>query len=650
MTQGLLSIGSSALDAAYTALRTTGNNIANVNTPGYSREITTFTPQISTGVGNMYIGTGVSVQSVSRVYSDFLAQQTNLAQSQSSQADSAAQLTGQINSLFSNTSTSLGAAMDSFFAQLQGVAAQPSSAAARQTALSSAQQMASQFNDFAAQLQTMNQSATQQLSQEVATVNSTVAQIASLNDQISLVTASGGSPNSLLDERNQAILTLNKSVGVTTNTQSNGATNIYLANGQPLLVGDKTFALGVSQDPTNSQMVAVGTSNGGTIIPLDPGNSGGGTIGALLQFQDQTIPGVENQVGRLAVVLSSQVNSLQAQGIDLNGQAGSSFFSTPSISVTASPTNGDSVSPSASYADVTQLQASNYRLSFQGASGAYTLTRLSDGSTVTGTLPTSTSASTPGVINADGMNLSFTAIPGNADIFNISPVQLGATNLNVAITQGAQIAAASPMQATLGSGNSGSLMVGNLALAPLPANPDPNLQQAITVQFTNPTSYYTYPTGSPPATPPATLSTYTPGQAIDLNGWSLTLTGSPASGDTVNVAANATSGTVSGDSRNALLLTQLQGQQIVSGATLDNAYSAAVADVGALASNANTDQASKSAILQTATTSQSAVSGVNLDEEAAALMQFQQQYQAAAKIIQTATNVFDAILAVAGAA
>jgi flagellar hook-associated protein 1 FlgK len=637
MTTGLLSIGSSALDAAYTALRTAGNNIANVNTPGYSREVTSFTPQIQTSDGSNFIGTGVAVADVSRVYSDFLAQQTNLAQSQASGADTMVQLTNQINSLFSNTSTGLGAAIDSFFTQLQTLSSQPGSAATRQTVLSSAQQMSGQFNDVQAQLQLMSQGADAQIGQQITSVNSTVAQIASLNNQISLASSSGATPNSLLDQRNQDILTLNQSIGVTTSTQSDGSINVYLASGQPLVVGSHTFTMGMGQDPQNPGGIVVGIQTGGTpsgIAALDPNNTGGGAIGALLQFRSQTLPGIEDQIGRLAVTLSSQFNAIQAQGQDATGAAGSAFFSTPSITVMAASGNTDagSVTLNASYSDVTQLQASDYRLSVLGG-GQYSLTRLSDNTTTT-------LSSLPATV--DGMTLNFSSAPATGDVFSIQPVRNGASALQVAITQGSQIAAASPVQATLGGSNSGSLAIGSLGLQPLPANPNANLLTPVTLNFTSPTQY-TYTSGGTTSA----AQTYTAGQAIDINGWSLTLNGTPANGDTVSVAP----GTVgSADNRNALLMTQLQGQAIVSGSTLDAAYSGVVANVGAVASTAQTDQSSKDAILTNATAAQSSVSGVNLDEEAASLMQYQQQYQAAAKLIQTATNVFDAILAVAGAA
>jgi flagellar hook-associated protein 1 FlgK len=637
MTTGLLSIGSSALNAAYTALRTTGNNIANVNTPGYTREVTSFTPQIQTNNGSNFIGTGVAVADVSRVYSDFLAQQTNLAQSQSSQADTTAQLTSQINSMFSDTTTGLGNAIDSFFTQLQTLSTQPGSAATRQTVLSSAQQMAGQFNDMQGQLQSMSQGADAQIGQQITTVNSTVAQIASLNSQISLASASGATPNSLLDQRNQDILTLNQAIGVTTSTQSDGSINVYLASGQPLVVGTHTFTMAMGLDPQNPQGIVVGTQTGGAgsaIAALDPSNTGGGAIGALLTFRSQTLPNMEDQIGRLAVTLSTQFNAIQAQGRDATGAAGSAFFSTPSIDVVAASANPDSatVTLNASYNDVTQLQASAYKLTALGG-GQYSLTRLSDNTT-------STLNSLPATV--DGMTLNFSATPAAGDVFSIQPVRNGAGNIQVAITQGSQIAAASPVQATLGGSNSGSLTIGSLALQPLPVNPNANLQTPVTLNFTSPTQF-TYTSGGTTSA----AQTYTAGQPIQVNGWSLTLSGTPANGDVVTVAPGAVG---SADNRNALLMTQLQGQPIVSGSTLDAAYSAVVANVGAIAATAQTDQSSKDAILTNATTAQSSVSGVNLDEEASKLMQFQQQYQAAAKLIQTATNVFDAILAVAGAA
>ena len=658
---GLLSIGSSAINAAYVALQTTGNNIANVNTPGYSRQIATFATQVETGVGAMYLGSGVDVTGVTRMYSDLLGQQTNAAQAQAGQADTAVQLLGQINSMFADPTAGLSTAIDNFYSQVQAVSANPGSAATRQSMLSAAQQMTGQFNGMYAQLQQLSQSTTQQIAQQITTANTTIADIATLNNQIAAAQAAGGMPNSLLDQRNQDVLTLNKAVGVTTTTQG-GAINVYLANGQPLVVGAKAYPLTQGPDPNSPQNTIVGTSNGGTIVPLESGNTGGGAIGALLQFQNQTIPSVENQIGRLAVVMSSQMNAVQAQGQDLNGNSAVNnpglfsanlFAPMTKIPVIAATTNSDTVMPSVQYADVTQLQASDYKLAVSG--GNYTMTRLSDNTVVS--QGAASSLTSPASTTVDGLTLRFASTPASGDSFVIQPVRNGAQNLDVAITNGNQIAAASPLNVSTSLAAGSSVSVGSLSLQPLSAGssapsvatptsygPNPNLQHPVTINFSSPTQY-TYTDSVTHAT--STAQSYTPGQPIRINGWSLTLNGTPVAGDAVTVAPTGSS---TGDNRNALLMGQAQTLTLASGATLDNAYAATVGDVGSMTSTAQTTQTSADALLQSASAAQATVSGVNLNEEAANLLQYQQQYQAAATIIQTANTIFNTVLQVAASA
>src|SRR5882724_11143193 len=251
MSSGLLSIGSSGLSAAYTALETAGNNITNANTPGYSRQIVDFAAQVSTGLSGNYIGQGVAVTSITRAYNELLTRQVDSAQAAASQTGTRATLLNQVNNLFASTTSGLGAAVNQFFAQVQTLTQQPSNVAVRQSMLSSAQQMAATFSDAYAQLQQMQQGANQQIGQEISTVNSTTKQI----DQIALASAAGGSPNDLLDQRDQAIKTLNQSIGISTLKQSDGSLNVFLADGQPLVVGDQVTQMAMGSDPTNQQNV-----------------------------------------------------------------------------------------------------------------------------------------------------------------------------------------------------------------------------------------------------------------------------------------------------------------------------------------------------------------------------------------------------------
>jgi flagellar hook-associated protein 1 len=639
MSGGLFSIGTSALTAAYTALETTGNNIANANTPGYSRQVVDFTPLVETGLSGNYIGEGVAVQSVTRAYNQLLTQQVDLAQAASNQASTHATLLNQVSNLFSSTTGSLGDQVNQFFAQVQTLTQQPSNLAVRQSVLASAQQMASGFNDAYSQLQQMQQSANQQIGQQIASVNSTSAQIAKLNDQIALATAAGGSPNDLLDQRDKAIQTLNQSIGVTTMKQSDGSINVFLANGQPLVVGDQVTQMAMGQDPTNPQNIMVGTKAANAIIPLTTSSSTGGDIGALMQFSLQDIPAVEDQIGRLAVVVGSQFNQQSLLGQDLNGAAGTNFFTPTSPTVIAATTNASSggapaETVSAAFSDTTQLQASDYRLQVTG--GQYLLTRMSDGQQTT---LSSLSAGNP--VTVDGMTISVSGTPTDGDTFTIEPVRTGANNLAVAISQPEQIAAASPVRASLPSSNTGSLSVSSLSVAG--PSPNANLTDAVTINFTSPTAYTI--TDSTSGT--SSSGTYTSGQPIAFNGWNLTLLGAPATGDSIGVGANTGA---TGDNTNALALAQLQNANLIGGSPLGAGYASAVAQVGTMTANAQADQQNQQAILQSAQNAQSSVSGVNLDEEAAHLMQYQQQYQAAAQVITIASTLFNQILNIVSSA
>jgi flagellar hook-associated protein 1 FlgK len=638
MSSGLLSIGNSGLSAAYTALEITGNNIANANTPGYSRQIVDFAAQVSTGLSGNYIGQGVAVASVTRAYNELLTRQVDSAQAAASQTGTRATLLNQVNNLFASTTSGLGAAVNQFFSQVQTLTQQPSNVAVRQSMLSSAQQMAASFNDAYGQLQQMQQSANQQIGQEISTVNSTTKQIAKLNDQIALATAAGGSPNDLLDQRDQAIQTLNQSIGITTLKQSDGSLNVFLADGQPLVVGDQVTQMAMGTDPTNQQNVTVGTKAGNTVIPLAASSATGGNIGALMQFSLQDVPSVENQIGRLATVISSQFNQQSQLGQDLNGAAGVNFFSPLSPSVIASTTNATSSGApvetvSATFSDTTQLQASDYRLQVVG--GAYQLTRLSDGQQTTlSSLP-----STPATV--DGITISVNGTPTNGDTFTIEPVRSNAANMAVAIGQPQQIAAASPVHASMPSTNTGALSVSSLSVAGPTRNA--NLTDPVTISFSSATSY----TINDPTSGTSASGTYTPGQPIAFNGWNLTLLGAPLAGDSVNVGPNV-GGT--GDNTNALALAQLQNANVIDGGSLGSGYANVVSQVGTLTANAQADQKNQQTILNDAVNAQSSLAGVNLDEEASKLMQYQQQYQAVAKVISIASTLFNQILQIAASA
>lgn len=622
---GIFSIGTSALNAAYVALRTAGNNVANANTPGYSRQTVAFSAQVGASIGGNYVGQGVMIADVARSYDAFLNRAANSAQSAASAAEARSNQLNQVDNLFANTTTGIGASLDAYFKQVQQVSQQPADPAARQALLSSANQLAARLADTGSRLQEARVNTDTQIALEIDAVNRYTSQIASLNDQIAIAQGSGRQPNDLLDARDTAIRNLNQSVRVNTVPQGDGSVNVFLGNGQSLVVGSRAMKMGTQVDPADPQSIQLTVKDGPATTVLQSSLIGGGKIGGLMQFRQEDLPAVENELGRLATTLTDQVNAQHKLGNDLNGAAGGNFFTPLTPTAFPSTANAGAATISVAFSNTTQLQASDYRVDFAG--GNYTLTRLSDNVSWTQTTPN---------FSQDGLTISLANTPpASGDTFMVQAVRGGARSMGVAITQPSQIAAASAVRASLASSNTGSVAVASLnVVGPRTAatvNPT-------TISFTGPSTY-----SITDGATTLTGQTLTAGTPITFNGWSLTLTGTPANGDTLTVTPN-TGGT--GDNRNALALAAIQNRALVGGGQIASSFSAVVARVGAEAQNAQSFNAAQGAILKDALGAESAVSGVNLDEEASRLMQYQQQYQAAAKVIATASTLFQSVLSI----
>ncbi len=626
MSTGILSIANSALAAAYTALRTTGNNIANANTPGYTRQVVDLVPQQGSSSGGTFLGQGVAVAQVRRVYDAFLAQQANQATALSNAAQARSTLMAQMQSAFADPASGVGATIDEFFSAMQTLSQRPTDPAARQALLSAAGQLVSRFNDAGVQIQQLRENTDRQLQLEVGNVNQAARQIAQLNDQIALALGSGTTPNDLLDQRDAAIRKLNESLQVSTVSQGDGSVNLFLANGQALVVGNQANVVTLTTSPSDPQVLQVSVNIAGQLRAVDTDQLGGGRIAGLMQFRSEDLPGLENDLGRLAVALSSAVNAQHRLGNDANGQPGGDIFSPVSPTAYAAPNNGNAATQiSASFVDATQLQASDYRVVYSG--GQYTLTRLSDG-----TQWTSGTAS----FTQDGLSITLTGTPpAEGDSFVVQPLREVSRNLELAISQPSEIAAASPIASSMPAGNKGSIAVDDLSvLAPRSAS----LAAPAAITF-GPGNTYTITSGALTQT-----GTYVAGQPISFGGrWAITMHGVPQSGDVVNVGPNA--GGI-GDNSNLLKLVQLQGTPAVDGESIPAAFSTLVARVGGEVQSAQLNDSAQQGILSSALQAESSMSGVNLDEEASRLIQYQQQYQAAAKLIATAKSMFDAILSI----
>lgn len=628
----IFGIGVSALNAAQAGLMTTEHNIANASTPGYSRQQIVQVANIPQLTGAGYLGQGVNVSTVTRVFNNFLNTQLLQQQAQSSQLSTYYTQIQQINNVIADPVAGLQPSIQGFFSAVNGVASAPSSQPARQAMLSSAQTLTARFQSLNQQLTDMNTSANGQITSSVTSINSYAQQIANLNHSISVAeAATGQTPNDLLDQRDQLVSQLNQIVQTSVIKQSDGTYNVFIGNGQGLVVGNQAYSLQTVQsvtDPTKLD-VAYSASNG-SVTRIQQSSLQGGSLGGLLAFRDQTLTDTQNTLGQIAIGLASTFNDQQNLGQDLNGAMGSNFFTVPSPVVNSNTNNTGTAVVSATISNAASLTGSDYTLGYDGTN--YTVTRLSDNTTTT-------SATLP--LTVDGVTISTSATPNAGDSFLIRPTVNGARDINVAITDPSKIAAAVPVASTAALANTGT---GTIAAPSVNTTPPANasLQDTVTITFNSPATTFNV-VDTTTATTLGSNIAYTAGQSITYNGWTTQISGTPGANDVFTVSANSNATT---DGNNALLLAGLQTKNTLLGGTAsyEATYGQLVSQVGSKTNELQvTSQAQANMVTQT-TQAQQSISGVNLDEEAANLIRYQQAYQAAGKAIQIASTLFDTVL------
>jgi flagellar hook-associated protein 1 len=744
MGTNILGIGQSALAAAQMGISVTGHNISNANVPGYNRQTILQAARAPQNLGGSFIGQGTEITGIQRTYSEYLSQQVNLATTNKYQIESYFSQISPINNLVADASAGVSPALQDFFKSVQDVANSPNAtagAAARQAALSSAQSMVGRINGLQGKLDQIGIDVNNQITTSVGTINTYATEIARLNDVIqkAMAATDNAPPNDLLDQRDQLVTKLSEITKVTTVKQDNSY-NIFIGNGQPMVVGTSAYSMQAASSPTDPTRTEIAyTANGNTIV-LGEGALPGGQLGGLFEFRSNTLDLARNSLGRMAIGIASTFNAQHRLGQDLNGQLGGDFFKVSGPVVTSSTNNTGAVTigsgtPATIPAGSAQIQAnitnvgalttSDYRLQYLG--GNFKVTRMSDSTT-------SIAASLP--INMDGISFDLVqaappavpVVPNNGDEFLIRPTAVGATSLTVAITDTSKIAAATPVNTNVPTTNVGTGKISSgvvdgaytatsltqtvpvtynagaytgfpvgsnvtvvnagvstsygpyVASTPVPyaagstvyfngasfqapaapVNGDVINVQVPEVQLTFSNGAFTgFPAGSDvkvtnngvtttyAAYVPNTPVTYANGATINFNGVSFQVTGAPSNGDVFKIAPN-TSGT--GDNRNAVLLAGLQTKNSLIGNTTSyqGAYAQFVSLIGNKTHELEVSNAAEGKLLEESINAQQAVSGVNLDEEAANLLRYQQAYQAAGKLMQVASQLFDVLLGLGG--
>ena len=675
----LINIGMSGLNASQAALATVGNNIANANAAGYSRQQLIQTSAGSQQVGGVFIGTGTTLADVRRVYNAYIDAQLQTTTSLNGDAQAYLDQIGAVDKLLSDKNTGVSAALGSFFASLQTAAGAPGDMSARQLLLTNAQTLSNRFNAISSQLTQQNDGINSQLTTLASMVNQHTATIASLNQQITQASTSGSTPNNLLDARNEAVRSLNELVGVKVQ-EHDGVYDISLGTGQTLVTGNTSNTLSAVPGKTDKSQYSLQIDYPQSSIEVTSVVTGG-KMGGLLRYRNDVLAPAINDLGRTALVVSDAFNKQLGQGLDANGEFGSSLFnninSPQAISQRSLATTGNNAGSGnldVTIGDSSALTAYDYQVTFTSDKN-YSVKR-SDGTTLG---PFDVTKTPPDMIDGFTLKLNGGGLSAG-DSFKVSPTRSGASDLSVQLKDPNKLAFAGPLLADKGSSNSGT---GALSSPNLSSMLDiyggaelGQLQSQIEGAMPVRIAFDEAKDGTQTyrvlneAGAEIGKGSIVPGQDNKLTinvpvldaagnpvknadgtaktvGFNTTVSGSPGKGDSFDIKFNQDG---KADNRNANEMLALQTKATVgvgggnAGVSMGQAYSQLVSTVGGKASQASVDGTANNAALAYAKSSRSSVSQVNLDEEASDLIKFQQYYTASSQIIKVAQDTFSTLI------
>jgi flagellar hook-associated protein 1 FlgK len=567
------------------------------------------------------------VVGIRRTVDEFLMLRLGMTTSAAGYERTMLEFSRQLDDLLGEAQAGLSPALSRFFAAASDVANDPTSIAARQQLIAEGQSLVDRFAQLEGRIEDQRAVLNGRVETTVGEINGLAQSLAALNRQIvdAKGRMGGGEPNDLLDARDALLQELSALVANNTIEQADGSMNVYIGQGQALVVGFDANTLVADPAVDDPERLEVSIQSGAGAAVVTDWLSGG-ELGALLELRDGLLDATSNELGRIALGLATTFNDVHARNMDLRGALGDDFFAVPVLPVSRSPVNAATGLPTLAVADVGALAASDYELSFDGS--LWRVTRIADGQAL-GTVAPGGSGTFDGIV----VDLAPVSGAASGDSFLLQPMRL-VPQLGVAISDPRAVAAALPVRAEPDSLNAGSVRAIDLTVT----DPtDPDLRAPAVIAF----SGGTYLVDGVPVGPPDPSGD----TVIEQNGWRIVLRGTPADGDTVRVLDNA--GGV-GDNRGARALAALSDARVLMGgtATFAAGYAQLVTDVGVSTRRAQSNSDMQDRLLADTQARRESVSGVNLDEEAANLLRFQQAYQAAAQVIVTANTLFDTLLGV----
>lgn len=668
---GLLDIGKSALSVAQQALTVTGHNVANVNTPGYSRQTAVVTERspINGSSGPGQVGTGVQVVEIRRIVDKFINAELTDSHELLGELSITRDQLFQIQNIFTDSNNQgIGAQLNEFFSSLQDVAASPSDVTPRSVLLAKSALLTNSINQVAGELSDRRTSVNDQVKQAISEINSLTARIADLNNKIVSAEITGQNANDVRDQRDQAVNDLAERIDISVLAGANGSLSVFVGRGQVVVENNVSRNLLAVESLDNGGLVNVQYDTGSTRSTDITSSVSGGRIGGLLAIRDTIIPGLQSSFDKLSASLVNEVNQLHRQGYGLDGSTGLDFFSPLTVTTHEQSTNqGTAILTAGPITANSLLTLQDYEIRFTSPT-AYSIVNATTGATIKGNFS--------GIaVTAPTVDVPVNIVTGTNDTLTVSVD--GTTSGTITLA-----GAATPGQAY----TSGAALATELQTK---INADATLQAAgrsVVVKYDTTANRFTITSNATTATSAVNVTggtartalgllsgtstaasgTYTDPQTFTLDGIQVVLSGTVVAGDefSVNsyagtatsistaltngsrVAASSTRAGVPGNNTNAIALVALQTKSIaaIGSTTFGDAYRVAATSVGVAAQSADTRLDAQTILHEQLESFRAQSSGVSIDEELVDMLKYQRLFDAASRLIIITNEMLQTLL------
>jgi flagellar hook-associated protein 1 FlgK len=697
----LLSVGTSGIKIYQRSLATVANNIANVDTEGYSRQSHETEQMMDAGSATVKIGLGVSSASVRRAYDSFATETLRKNTSSLEQQNSLYDYARKLENILGDSQLSVTTILDRFFSAAQDLSVSPSSASARESLLNEARNVSERFQSMARQFDQLDTDSFLEIDSKVSSLNTLAKQLAAVNQSLYKNGEVSKQPNALLDQRDDLLQQMSELTQITVTEKQSGVVDVYLGFQSPdtgMVVGETSKLLSAKRLDSDQERVGFVLDAYGSPKAISSITSG--SLAGIQDFRNNALQQARGELDALALGFMNAVNAVQQSGWDSSGNYGQAMFgvadqdahTASQISVLIS--GGDSIATASPLfvnqessvstlklsgwstvsqdtlrvgeSSITTKLSSDQTLTVGGSSSNISRAFVIEGNKTRDLDLTFNNASGVQIFTRDGRHLFgddtigsntnfLSSLLTESNGFNSNNVQyngdyllngVGTSNYKDALstyTDGTnthfKIDGQLAEDLVVFVTNGSSTFSGNW----YPESADLTKQQLLSnieVSFTSANSFSLtdLATGTVIAE-----RDYKVGDLIEVNGWSASMVNNPVAGDKFTIGANTSP---AGDNRNVLKLAELQSNRdIFSGrGTLGEVYADVINDLGSVVVQAQISRDAQSVLTDEAKQQRDSVSAVSLDEEAANLLRFQQAYQANAQVIQAANRLFDVIL------